>query len=103
MSNESKKEEDRENDKDSEDFGKNLNQKWNDLTFGERKFYQDMVRAIASQKEDEDNSSICSEENEGTYILDSEDEAFKVKYPKEIYSRFGTYVILFNYSSFIQD
>ena len=36
-----------------------------------------MVRSIASQKE-EDNSSVCSEDNEGTYILDSEDDAFKV-------------------------
>ena len=37
-----------------------------------------MVRSIVSQKEEEDNTSVCSEDNEGTYILDSEDEAFKV-------------------------
>ena len=55
-----------------------LNRKWNSLPFAERRFYQDMVREIASQWEDEDNNSMCSEEQEGTFILDSEDEAFKV-------------------------
>ena len=47
------------------------------MTFAERKFYQDMVRAIYSHK-DEDGSSVCSEDNDDTYILDSEDDAFKV-------------------------
>jgi len=65
-------------DKCLEDLDKVLSRKWNDLSFAERRFYQDMVRSIVSQKEEEDNSSICSEDNEGTYILDSEDEAFKV-------------------------
>ena len=36
-----------------------------------------MVRAIYSHK-DEDGSSVCSEDNDDTYILDSEDDAFKV-------------------------
>lgn len=62
----------------SEDLDKTLSQKWNDLSHAERRFYQDMVREIASQWEDEDNNSVCSEEQEGTFILDSEDDAFKV-------------------------
>ena len=62
----------------SENIDKGLNRKWNALSFVERRFYQDMVREISSQWEDEDNQSMCSEENEGTFILDSEDEAFKV-------------------------
>jgi hypothetical protein len=65
-------------DKCPEDFDKFLSRKWNALSFAERRFYQDMVRSIVSQKEEEDNTSVCSEDNEGTYILDSEDEAFKV-------------------------
>ena len=64
-------------DKCLENLDKVLSRKWNALSFAERRFYQDMVRSTVSQKE-EDNSSICSEDNEGTYILDSEDEAFKV-------------------------
>jgi len=66
-----------------DDMDKTLNSKWNTLSFAERKFYQDMVRAITSQKEEDDNSSLCSEDNEGTYILDSEDEAFKEDEDKE--------------------
>ena len=53
---------------------------WNALSFPERRFYQDMIRSLVSQFEEEDNNSICSEEHEGTFILDSEDEAFKVCY-----------------------
>ena len=51
---------------------------WNALSFPERRFYQDMIRSLVSQFEEEDNNSICSEDHEGTFILDSEDEAFKV-------------------------
>ena len=50
---------------------------WNGLSFPERRFYQDMIRSLVSQFEEEDNNSICSEEHEGTFILDSEDEDFK--------------------------
>ena len=65
-------------DQNSEDIDKILNRMWNGLQFVERRFYQDMIGSLLSQKEDEDNHSVGSEEPDGTFILDSEDEAFKV-------------------------
>ena len=74
------------NDKDdeskcSEEFDRMLSRKWDALPFLERKFYQDVVRKIVSHLDEEDNSSVCSEENERVYILDSEDDAFRVSEP----------------------
>ena len=37
-----------------------------------------MVPRVISLLDGEDNSSICSEDNERVYILDSEDDAFRV-------------------------
>ena len=62
----------------SEDSDRMLSRKWDALPFSERKFYQDVVRKIVSHIDEEDNSSICSEDNERVYILDSEDDAFRV-------------------------
>ena len=62
----------------SEDPDRMLSRKWDALTFSERKFYQDMVPRVISLLDGEDNSSICSEDNERVYILDSEDDAFRV-------------------------
>ena len=64
--------------KESEELDKTLSRNWDALTFSERKFYQDMVPRVISLLDEEDNSSICSEDNEKIYILDSEDDAFKV-------------------------
>ena len=64
----------------SEDPDRMLSRKWDALTFSERKFYQDMVPRVISLIDEEDNSSICSEDNERIYILDSEDDAFRVSY-----------------------
>jgi len=62
-----------------EDVDKELNRRWGALSLPERRFYQDMARTLTSPKEEEDSNSLCSvEEQDGSYILDSEDEAFKV-------------------------
>ena len=73
-----------------------MSRKWDALTFSERKFYQEMVLKVVSLLEEDDYSSICSEGNERVYILDSEDDAFRVCCQVKLYTEISLRILCYN-------